>query len=142
MSLFRCLNWYTVLQTNSWKLLWKRKIMKICILKRSSHRCYTDMSPSLPASPEGSRLCGCQKYLKVIVHWSSHCNCSRKNIDHPVHQIVVKVCIPSEGRQFILLWSESMVSYRLSYGQTRHFSGLQARRRARLCRGHCLNPSA
>lgn len=89
------------------------------------------MSPSPSAFPEGSRLYGCQKYVKAAVHWFSHCDCSGKNTHHPVHQILVKLGTPSAGRGFILLGSQPTVSRRLSYGSAWQRGGAAGREEGR-----------
>lgn len=55
------------------------------------------MSQSLSAFPQGSRLCGWPKYLKIIVHSSSHYNCARKDLLHPAPQILVKPEYPGKA---------------------------------------------
>lgn len=55
------------------------------------------MSQSLSAFPQGSRLCGWPKYLKIIVHSCSHCNCARKDLLHPAPQILVKPEYPGKA---------------------------------------------
>lgn len=65
-----------------------------------------------------------------------------KKIHQYIHQILIKIHILSEGRKFILLWSSLWFHTDCHTGKLDTSAGLQARRRGRLCRAHCLNPSA